>query len=175
MGHRVRVAVNALTAEEVLKGTFGRGAAIQYKGPSPSLPDADLRGICDGERRDWARAVFGLRRAVDGCSFRQVVEWKFDSLEKVAAFLDFASGYGRFTRFLVQHLPADRIWVSDIQADAVAFQEEQFGVHGFVGDEPGGSEMRREVRLHICCLAVQPLARKDVRAVVAETVRYVEA
>ena len=62
----------------------------------------------------------------------QFVNWKFGSLENVSSFLDFASGYGRLTRFLAQKLPPDRIWVSDIQADAVAFQQAQFGVHGFV-------------------------------------------
>ncbi|MFL5734354.1 MAG: class I SAM-dependent methyltransferase [Chloroflexia bacterium] len=62
----------------------------------------------------------------------QLVRWKFGSFEGLSTFLDFASGYGRLTRFLVQKIPADRIWVSDIQADAVAFQETEFGVHGFV-------------------------------------------
>ncbi|MEO6458055.1 MAG: methyltransferase [Chloroflexia bacterium] len=62
----------------------------------------------------------------------QLVVWKFGSFENLPAFLDFASGYGRFTRFLVHKLPADRIWVSDIQADAVDFQQAEFGVHGFV-------------------------------------------
>ncbi|MEO8286909.1 MAG: class I SAM-dependent methyltransferase [Chloroflexota bacterium] len=62
----------------------------------------------------------------------QLVCWKFGSLGSLAAFLDFASGYGRLTRFLVQKLPADRTYVSDIQADAVAFQQAEFGVQGFV-------------------------------------------
>ena len=62
----------------------------------------------------------------------QLVLWKFGSFENVQAFLDFASGYGRLTRFLVHKLPADRIWVSDILADAVGFQQAEFGVHGFV-------------------------------------------
>jgi hypothetical protein len=34
-------------------------------------------------------------------------------------FRDFASGYGRFTRFLVKELPRERVWVSDIYANAV--------------------------------------------------------
>ena len=63
---------------------------------------------------------------------RQLVAWQFGGLDQVTAFLDFASGFGRLTRFLVQELSPDRIWVSDIQADAVSFQEEQFGVHGIV-------------------------------------------
>ncbi len=45
--------------------------------------------------------------------------------------LDFASGYGRVTRFLAPHLPPGSLWVSDILGEAVAFQREAFGVHGF--------------------------------------------
>ena len=62
----------------------------------------------------------------------QLVVWKFGSFKNVSALLDFASGFGRLTRFLIEKLPPDRVWVSDIQADAVAFQEAQFGVHGYV-------------------------------------------
>jgi SAM-dependent methyltransferase len=62
----------------------------------------------------------------------QLVRWKFGSFDNLSSFLDFASGYGRLTRFLIQKLPPDRIWVSDIQADAVAFQQAEFGVDGFV-------------------------------------------
>jgi SAM-dependent methyltransferase len=62
----------------------------------------------------------------------QLVKWKFGSFDNLPTFLDFAGGYGRLTRFLVHKLPPDRIWVSDIQADAVAFQRAEFGVHGFV-------------------------------------------
>jgi SAM-dependent methyltransferase len=62
----------------------------------------------------------------------QLVQWRFGSFDNLTSLLDFASGYGRLTRFLVQKLPPDRIWVSDIQADAVAFQQSEFGVRGFV-------------------------------------------
>jgi SAM-dependent methyltransferase len=62
----------------------------------------------------------------------QLVQWKFGSFDNVGSLLDFASGYGRLTRFLVHRMPPDRIWVSDIQADAVSFQQSEFGVQGFV-------------------------------------------
>ncbi len=62
----------------------------------------------------------------------QIVKWKFGSFERVGSLLDFASGYGRLTRFLVHAMPPDHIWVSDIQADAVTFQQAEFGVNGFV-------------------------------------------
>ena len=63
---------------------------------------------------------------------RQIVQWKFKGFDKVSTFLDFAGGYGRFTRFLTQELPAEHIWICDIYEDAIKFQVEQFGVHGIV-------------------------------------------
>lgn len=65
-------------------------------------------------------------------TLRQVVTWRFGGFQTVRSFLDFASGYGRLTRFLVRELPAERIWVSDIYADAVDFQSRSFGVQGAV-------------------------------------------
>ncbi len=60
-----------------------------------------------------------------------LVTERFGGFEKLDSLLDFASGYGRLTRFLVRALPPERIWVSDIKERAVAFQREKFGVEGF--------------------------------------------
>lgn len=49
-------------------------------------------------------------------------------LLKVGRCLEFASGHGRFTRHLVKALGAQRVTVSDVVADAVAFSEATFGV-----------------------------------------------
>jgi SAM-dependent methyltransferase len=46
--------------------------------------------------------------------------------------LEFASGHGRFTRHLVKALGPQRVTVSDVVAQAVAFSTECFGVRGFV-------------------------------------------
>jgi len=46
--------------------------------------------------------------------------------------LDFASGWGRVTRFLAAALPDVELTVSDISTRAVAFQREVLGVRGFV-------------------------------------------
>lgn len=53
------------------------------------------------------------------------------TLEGVRSFLDFACGYGKSTRFLVQGLAPDRVWVSDIYTGAVDFQRAHLGVNGF--------------------------------------------
>ena len=86
-------------------------------------------------------AVSGLADAFTsylqvGLSGRNVIqklaERKFGSLGELDGLLDFASGYGRLTRFLTLDMPADRIWVSDVKEQAVAFQTAQFGVHGIL-------------------------------------------
>lgn len=64
-----------------------------------------------------------------------IVRRKFGDFTAVEAFLDFASGYGRLTRFLVQALDPNKVWVAEIKARAVEFQQLQFGVNGFVSTE----------------------------------------
>jgi SAM-dependent methyltransferase len=43
--------------------------------------------------------------------------------------LDFACGFGRMLRFLALSLSPQQIWASELQADALAFVGENFGVH----------------------------------------------
>lgn len=84
-------------------------------------------GLLDGNRD---RALFTYFRSGLSIadSIGQVLRWRFRESPRV---LDFASGYGRVTRFLLREIPASRLWVSDIYEDAVRFQRERFGVHGF--------------------------------------------
>ncbi len=88
-------------------------------------------GGCEGDRE---RALFTYFRF--GWSIAetlvQVLRWRFGDLGRIGSLMDFACGYGRVTRFLLHHVPAERVWVSDIYSDAVRFQEERFGVHGVV-------------------------------------------
>jgi SAM-dependent methyltransferase len=63
---------------------------------------------------------------------RQILSWRFGSPRACGRFLDFASGYGRLTRHIVAELPRESVWVSDIYAEGVAFQERTFGVKGIV-------------------------------------------
>jgi SAM-dependent methyltransferase len=89
-----------------------------------------LSNVKDDSDRALVRYYSLGRRILD--TVKQVVDWHFGSLENVQSFLDFACGYGRFTRFLIQEMPPERVWVSDIYANAVKFQTEYFGVHGVV-------------------------------------------
>ncbi len=65
-------------------------------------------------------------------SLGQVLRWRFGETGRPVRVLDFASGYGRITRFLVREIPPERVWVADVYAEGVRFQEERFGVHGLV-------------------------------------------
>ncbi|HEY9785911.1 MAG TPA: class I SAM-dependent methyltransferase, partial [Candidatus Obscuribacterales bacterium] len=65
----------------------------------------------------------------------RLIEYKFQSGERIESILDFASGYGRVARFLVQMMAPHRVFVADIKADAVAFQKKHLGVNGFVSPE----------------------------------------
>jgi SAM-dependent methyltransferase len=58
----------------------------------------------------------------------QVAVWRFGGWAGFGSFLDFAAGYGRSTRFLVEHVPAERVTVGEIQRDALHFQQREFGV-----------------------------------------------
>lgn len=58
----------------------------------------------------------------------QLVAWHSGGWQESGRLLDFASGYGRVTRFLASAVPAERLWVSEIQPGAVEFQAARFGV-----------------------------------------------
>lgn len=60
---------------------------------------------------------------------------KFGTLSEVQSILDFASGYGRLSRFLVLAFDPARVWVSDIKERTVEFQRREFGVQGFASTE----------------------------------------
>jgi SAM-dependent methyltransferase len=65
-------------------------------------------------------------------SIKQIAIWHFGRLGRVRSFLDFASGYGRSTRFLSRELSPRRIWACDIYSQAIEFQKQRFGVNGIV-------------------------------------------
>jgi len=50
-------------------------------------------------------------------------------LDDVERWLDFGCGYGRVIRFLVERVPPDRIWASDLVHEAVDYCASEFGVH----------------------------------------------
>ena len=63
---------------------------------------------------------------------RQLLRVRFGAGAARATVLDFGSGYGRTTRFLLREHARECITVADVMADAVAFQRDAFGVAGQV-------------------------------------------
>jgi SAM-dependent methyltransferase len=90
--------------------------------------DEMLAFLIEGMEGDRDRALFtyfhsGL--SIADCML-QVLRWRFG--DRPLDVLDFASGYGRVTRFLVRELPPERLWVSDVYEDGLRFQKERLGV-----------------------------------------------
>ncbi|HEX3555420.1 MAG TPA: class I SAM-dependent methyltransferase [Thermoanaerobaculia bacterium] len=86
---------------------------------------------CGGDR-EWALFQYFQSGSSIADSLGQVLRWRFGAPARVGSLLDFASGYGRVTRFLVREVPPERVWVADVYADGVRFQAGRFGVHGLV-------------------------------------------
>jgi SAM-dependent methyltransferase len=85
------------------------------------------RGDRDGALFQYFQSGESIARCLS-----QVLRWRFGDPGSLRGLLDFASGYGRVTRFLVREVPAARVSVADVYADGVRFQAERFGVHAIV-------------------------------------------
>jgi SAM-dependent methyltransferase len=96
--------------------------------------DEMLTFLVDTAGGDRERALYGYFQsgAAVAAAMGQVVRWRHGDPRRIGRLLDFASGYGRVTRFLLRLVPPEKLWVSDIYADGVRFQERRLGVHGIV-------------------------------------------
>ena len=65
-------------------------------------------------------------------SIENLLETAGRSLDRVGRVLEFASGYGRLTRHLVNRVPAGQLTVSDIQPAAMEFSSRVFGTRSIV-------------------------------------------
>ena len=63
---------------------------------------------------------------------QQILNALFDGERTSASILDFACGFGRSLRFLVQATAGSRVWASEIQPEAVDFVSAEFGVNGIL-------------------------------------------
>jgi SAM-dependent methyltransferase len=98
--------------------------------------DEMLGFLVDSHGGDRERALFAYFRSGRSIAdaMTQVLRWRFGPPEDAGPerVLDFASGYGRVTRFLLREIPAERLQVCDIYDGGVDFQRRRFGVGGFV-------------------------------------------
>ena len=98
--------------------------ALHPEDPKFLLPPGHRESADIALSQYYSTAVQQLRTAC------QLMTWKFGAVANVGAFLDASSDFGQMVRLLVVPLPASRIWVTDTQADSIAFQQEQYHVHG---------------------------------------------
>ena len=95
----------------------------------------DSLELTGGDRRQALLDYFANgRRIFDAVG--SIVYWYFGGFHAIGRYLEFAAGYGRSIRYLVQHLPPERVWVCDIYGDAMRFQRRWHGVHA-VESVPG--------------------------------------
>ncbi|MDY6802887.1 MAG: class I SAM-dependent methyltransferase [Cyanobacteriota bacterium] len=107
-----------------------------------------LQNLGDRDRAT-IRYYFIGKRILD--AVKQVLNWHFEKTQ-ISSFLDFACGYGRFTRYLIQELPPEKVWVADIYAEAVNFQREYLGVNGIVSTvEPEDFSLENKFDCILAC------------------------
>lgn len=80
-----------------------------------------------GDRGQGAFQYFRAGLTV-AAAHHQVLLWRFGSWDRIGRLLDFASGFGRVTRFLVPRMAPERVWVCELQPGAASFQQELLGV-----------------------------------------------
>ncbi|MEP7132943.1 MAG: class I SAM-dependent methyltransferase [Acidobacteriota bacterium] len=114
-----------------------------------ALTEGDPRFVPEIDSRDemYSYGLHSLRGNPDAAAIlyfltgRQIADtvlaarrWRFENRDP-GVLLDFASGFGRATRFLTLTVPPGSLWVSEIDAAAVAFQESRFSVSGVVSSK----------------------------------------
>jgi SAM-dependent methyltransferase len=85
-----------------------------------------------GGSRDQALTRYFLSGLNVISALNQIAAWRWGNLGNAGRILDFASGFGRVTRFLVELTGRERVTVSDLYPKAMEFQRERFGVEAFV-------------------------------------------
>lgn len=113
-------------------GHYGLDRGIFCR-PVPAADETFFKAVVPNYENDLDIAAFkfveaALRRYD---AYEQLVSQVFGGFDRLGSVLDFASGYGRLTRILVQKLPREKIWVSDIYREAIAWQVKTYGVEGF--------------------------------------------
>ena len=86
-----------------------------------------LRDLCGGDA-ERALCLYYQTGSSIARVLLQVLRWRFGEARAVPSLLDFASGYGRVTRFLLDEVPAAAVTAADVLPRASAFQRRVLGV-----------------------------------------------
>lgn len=127
-------------------GLYGLDAAAFCR-PLPGADEMFFKAILPNYEQDASIAAFKFTEATlrHFDTVRQIADGAFGGFGKLGSFLDFASGYGRLTRIMLQKLRPDQIHVADIYKDAVDWQRQAFGVAGTYST-PDPADLRHEAR-----------------------------
>lgn len=100
--------------------------------PLPGADEMFFKAILPNYEHDASIAAFKFTEATlrHYDTVRQIVDQAFGGFDRLGSMLDFASGYGRLTRILLQKLRPEQIFVADIYRDAIDWQRAAFGVAG---------------------------------------------
>ena len=129
-----------------------------------------LQNLGDRDRAT-IRYYFIGKRILD--AVKQVLDWHFEKTP-ISSFLDFACGYGRFTRYLIQELPPKQVWVADIYAEAVKFQREYLGVNGVVSAvKPEDFPLEKKFDVILACSFFSHIPEKRFCGWMQKLYRYI--
>jgi len=131
MSETLRPADSPVVAEYVAS-LAGGGTASPIVTAIHPADEMYLYELSLGTRGADAPAISYFSTGASACrTVLDALRWRFGDPSR-ARVLDFASGHGRTTRFLVRGLPPVNVTISEIEPSAVRFQEETFGVRGVV-------------------------------------------
>ncbi|HEX6204013.1 MAG TPA: class I SAM-dependent methyltransferase [Thermoanaerobaculia bacterium] len=144
-------AAGALAYDEAVLDPAAEAALAAAGWSDPALDRAIAAGdemlAWAGWHRQGSRQQALVTYFLNGLSAARTVEavlgWRFGAAGRPSV-LDFASGWGRVTRFLVHGRPAGDLTVSDVDAAAVDFQRRRFAVGGFASTERAADLARGE-------------------------------
>jgi SAM-dependent methyltransferase len=141
-GRALLAEIQAMTSDAALR----RVVLDHCRSADPAIAEARFDSTIDArdpmllhslaEHRD-AGAAFSQYFAIalqQHASAMQILRGAFGANLDAIDVLDFACGHGRLLRFLSLSLPPERIYAADLQADAVAFVRDAFGVHALASD-----------------------------------------
>ncbi len=82
-------------------------------------------------------------------------------INQIDSLLDFASGYGRNTRFMIQDICPSKITVSDLSNEMMGFQHETFGVNTIISNEdPNQFKLSKKFKVITCFSLFSHLPKK---------------
>src|SRR5581483_9510787 len=112
--------------------TFKRDVLGDTRLPPTDLHPSDfmMHYLLDHHYGHFETALFDYFRSGWSAwrTFSSVLRWRFGQDLKSPRLLDFASGFGRITRWMVSDIPARNLVVADIFPEALSFQRDLLGV-----------------------------------------------